>query len=69
MENNKIEKKILREFKNNWAKNKEIPNVYDWIDYINWCKSNGFDESEIGYDDLMIDYSFYRMNYKFEDIK
>jgi len=48
------ESKQIRQFKDEWAKNKGYENWYDYIDY---CNSNGFDESEIGYDELMFAYS------------
>ena len=58
----KKESKILREFKDNYAKEMEIPGVSNWYEYKVWCDSNGFDESEVGYDDLMIEYVLYRLN-------
>jgi len=60
----KSERKILRKFKDDYVVKMEIPNVNDWYEYICWCKSNGFDESEIGYDDLMIEYVQYRLQNK-----
>jgi hypothetical protein len=46
-------KKELKEFKDNWAR---LKGYADWYDYRDWCKSNGFSEEEIGYDDLLISY-------------
>jgi len=44
----------IRDFKNISARN----NGYeDWNDYYDWCKSNGYDESEIGYDDIAIHFA------------
>ena len=57
----KSERRILRKFKDDYAIKMEISNVNDWYSYIRWCKSNGFDESEIGYDDLIIDYHQFRL--------
>jgi len=48
--------KLFRAFKNKWAKEKDIDDVNNWYEYLSWCKSNGFDESEIGYDNLVVDY-------------
>lgn len=57
----KLERKILRKFKDDYAKKMEIPNVNSWYDYIQWCKSNGFNEDEIGYDALIIEYHLFRI--------
>lgn len=57
----KSERKILRKFKDDYAVKMEITDVNDWYSYVQWCKSNGFDESEIGYDDLIIDYYQFRL--------
>ena len=51
----------LKDFKDKYALNMSIDGVYDWYSYIIWCKSNGFDESEIGYDDLIMDYALFRL--------
>jgi len=48
----------LREFKNKKA---EEYGYEDWYDYLNYCKSNGFDESEIGYDDITIEFTKYHI--------
>jgi hypothetical protein len=40
----------IRELKDAYAQNKGYEN---WYDYYDHCKSNGFDESEIGYDGLI----------------
>lgn len=63
MANDKIknENRMLRNYKDNWAIDKGIPGVDDWCSYISWCKSNGFDESEIGYNDLILDYVQFRL--------
>jgi LPS sulfotransferase NodH len=47
-----ITEKEIREFKDKWAQDKGYENWYDYKDY---CESNGYDESEIGYDRLMVD--------------
>lgn len=57
----KSERRILRKFKDDYAIKMEIPNINDWYSYIQWCQSNGFSESEIGYDDLIIDYHQFRL--------
>jgi len=40
----------IEELKNKYVINKGYEG---WYDYLNHCKSHGFDESEIGYDDLI----------------
>ncbi len=40
----------IKELKNKYAQENGYEN---WYDYLNHCKSHGFDESEIGYDDLI----------------
>lgn len=49
----KSELKELRDFKDKWAYEKGYE---DWYDYMDYCNSNGFDWSEIGFDDLMFKY-------------
>jgi hypothetical protein len=50
---NREEVKELRKFKDEWAQEKGYEN---WYDYKDHCDSNGYDESEIGYDELMFAY-------------
>lgn len=57
----KLEKRILKKFKDDYAIKMEIPGVKSWYDYIQWCESNGFDEREVGYDALIIDYHLFRI--------
>lgn len=57
----KSERRILRKFKDDYANKMDIPNVNDWYSYMRWCKSKGFSEDEIGYDDLIIDYYQFRL--------
>jgi hypothetical protein len=40
----------IKELKNKYAIKEGYENWYDYLDY---CKSNGFNESEIGYDGLI----------------
>ena len=60
-EKQKNENRMLRNYKDNWAIDRGIPGVDDWSSYISWCKSNAFDEGEIGYDDLILDYVQFRL--------
>ena len=41
----------IKQLKDKYAVEKGYENWYDYLDY---CNSNGFDESEIGYNDLII---------------
>jgi hypothetical protein len=47
-----ISEKDIREFKDKWAQDKGYEN---WYDYKDHCDSHGYSESEIGYDQLMVD--------------
>lgn len=40
----------IKELKNKFAKELGYEN---WLDYLNYCNSNGFNEIEIGYDKLI----------------
>lgn len=40
----------IQDLKNQFA---QKTGYEDWYDYLSYCKSNGFDESEIGYNDLI----------------
>tara|TARA_B110000259_G_scaffold150334_1_gene169743 strand:+ start:328 stop:597 length:270 start_codon:yes stop_codon:yes gene_type:complete len=60
----KKERRLLRNFKNQYAKNQDINDVEDWSDYLRWCDSQGFDADEIGYDDLIIQYVQFRLENK-----
>jgi hypothetical protein len=50
---NREELKELKKFKDEWAQEKGYEN---WYDYKDHCDSHGYDESEIGYDELMFAY-------------
>lgn len=65
-EEKKSEEKQFNLFKDNYAISKEIPDVNCWYDYIGWCDSNGFSESEVGIDDLVIEYVEFRLNKRLE---
>lgn len=50
---NREQRKEISDFKDKWAQKKGYEN---WYDYKDWCDSNGFDEDEIRYDELMFEY-------------
>lgn len=50
---NREQRKEIRDFKDKWAREKGYEN---WYDYKDHCDSHGFDEDEIGYDELMFAY-------------
>lgn len=54
----RAETKKFREFKNQYAKAKEIDGVNTWAEYLDWCDSNAYDRHEIDsrYDDLVFEY-------------
>ncbi len=48
------ERKLFREFKDVYAKKQGWDS---WDAYLVYCKGQGFDADEIGWDDLAIEYS------------
>lgn len=48
----------IHQFKDHIATKFQFEN---WNAYLDFCKSQGMDESEIGYDDVMIDFAKYHV--------
>ena len=53
---NREQRKEIRDFKDKWAQKNGYEN---WYDYKDWCDSNGLNEIEIGYNELMFEYGQY----------
>jgi len=51
----KDQAKELRAFKDEYAQRKGFE---DWNDFLSYCDYNAFNESEVGYDELMFEYGF-----------
>lgn len=63
---NREQLKELRKFKDEWAQEKGYEN---WLDYKDHCDSHGYDETEIGYDELMFAYGQYLQSKSIQKIK
>lgn len=55
------ERTELNWFKDRWVRNQH-PELENWGEYLSYCRGNGFDETEIGYDRLMVDFANFRID-------
>jgi hypothetical protein len=58
----KKERKSFIEFKNQYAKNKDIDGVNDWQDYLDLCDNNAYSNYELDniYEDMILEYFIFK---------
>ena len=59
----KKERKSFREFKNQYAKNKDIDGVNNWQGYLDWCDGNAYSNYELDsrYEDMVLEYFIFKL--------